>query len=245
MSKRPAWVRLDRVLVARGLAADRDDAHAQIAAGIIEVDGMIARSPTAQVRPEPSVRVVSGPDWVSRGAFKLDGVLDPLGVSPSGLVCADLGASTGGFTDVLLRRGAQRVYAIDVGRGLLDWRLVQDARVVNLEATNARELTSLPDPIGLIVGDLSFISLGLILPAVRRLLAPGGDAVLMVKPQFEAARADIAPGGKVSDEARAGAILRVRADADQAGFDVVQAIDSPLPGARAGNVEHFLHLRPR
>lgn len=239
-------IRLDALLVTRGLAPSRQRARALIEAGEVLVDGIVAAKVSSQVRPDQDVRLAA-PDhgWVGRGALKLDGVLDPFGVDPNARVCADLGASTGGFTEVLLRRGATRVYAIDVGRGQLAWRLRTDARVVNMEGVNARHLDALPEPVSLLVGDLSFISLALILPTVARLLGGRGEAVLLVKPQFEAGRAAVGKGGLVRDpEAREAAIARVADDARAAGFCVVGGLDSPVAGARAGNVEHFLHLRP-
>nr|MBA2320589.1 TlyA family RNA methyltransferase [Deltaproteobacteria bacterium] len=179
-----------------------------------------------------------------RGALKLLGALGPLAVDPRGRVCADLGASTGGFTEVLLHGGATRVYAVDVGKGQLHSRLRVDPRVVVLEGVNARHLDALPEPISLLVGDLSFISLALILPSALRLLAPGGDAVVLVKPQFEAGRSAIAHGGRVRDEAdRLRAIAAVSVEAARIGFVVLGGADCVLPGARAGNVEYFLHLR--
>ncbi len=236
--------RLDVALVARGLAPSRARAVECIEAGQVEVDGLQVDKPARQVRLDQSVRlVVADHGYVGRGALKLLGVLDPLGVDPAGCVAADLGASTGGFTEVLLERGAQRVYAVDVGHGQLAWRLQTDPRVVNLEGTNVRTLQALPEPVSLIVGDLSFISLRLVLPAVARLLAPDGRAVLLVKPQFEAGREAVGKGGRVDDAAvRDAAIARVKADAVEAGFVVLGEATSPLPGAKAGNVEHFLLL---
>lgn len=215
-----------------------------IAAGVVRVDGVPATKPSAQVRPDRDVRVDDGgPTWVGRGAHKLLGALEGLPIDPGGKVCADFGASTGGFTEVLLARGAAKVYAVDVGHNQLAWKLRVDPRVVVMEGTNARHLEALPEPIALLVGDLSFISLRLILPAVSRVLAPDGEALVLVKPQFEAGPQAIAKGGRVRDDgARADAIARVRADAEAGGFRVRAGVDCVLPGARAGNVEHFLWL---
>lgn len=242
---RPSPVRLDTLLVQRGLAPSRERARALIEEGVVLVDGLVARKPATRVRPDQPLRLArEDHGWVGRGALKLLGVLEPFGVDPTGAVCADLGASTGGFTEVLLRHGATRVYAIDVGKGQLAWRLRTDPRVVVMEGVNARHLDGLPDPIDLVVGDLSFISLRLILPAVQAILRPGGEAVVLVKPQFEAGREAIGAGGRVRDDAvRERAIGRVRTDAADAGFTVLGGHDSPLAGAKAGNVEHFLHLR--
>ena len=244
MTARARPVRLDALLVQRGLAGSRARARELIEAGSVLIDGIPARKPATRVRPDREIRLLTADHaWVSRGARKLLGVLDQLGVDPTGAVAADLGASTGGFTQVLLERGAQRVYAVDVGHGQLDWALRNDPRVVVMEGVNARHLESLPEPVGLVVGDLSFISLGLVLPAVRRILAPGGQAVLLVKPQFEVGPEAVGKGGRVrSPEVRAAAIEAVQHRARAQGFDVVGGMDSPLAGARAGNVEFFLHL---
>jgi len=158
-------------------------------------------------------------------------------------VCADLGASTGGFTQVLLERGATKVYAIDVGKGQLAWSLRTDPRVVVMDGVNVRYLDALPEPIDLVVGDLSFISLGLVLPVVARLLRPGGEALVLVKPQFEVGPEHVGKGGLVRDPtARAAAIARVASIAVGLGLAVAGGADSPVAGARAGNVEHFLRL---
>ncbi len=244
-------------MVDRGLAADPSEARALIAAGRVVVDGVPARSEAAQVDAARQVglRPVDE-EWVSRGALKLLGALDAFGIDVSGAVCADLGASTGGFTEVLLRRGAARVYAIDVGRGLLHRRLEVDPRVVVLDGVNARAIqvggtaapggAALPEPIDRVVGDLSFIGLDRVLGSVRAILGPSGEAILLVKPQFEVGRGALGAGGVVDDpHVRQAAIDRVRATAEAGGFTVIAGVDSVLPGARSGNVEHFLHLRPR
>ena len=251
MSKK---VRLDRLLVDRGLAPSRLRARELIEAGVVRVDGVPVSRVAAQVDAERPVSVDHADHgWVGRGALKLLGALDAFAIDPTGWVCADLGASTGGFTEVLLRRGAERVYAIDVGRGLLHRRLVVDPRVVVMEGVNARYLTvgepapdggaSLPAPVDLVVGDLSFIGLDRVLPAVHTLLRPGGRAVLLVKPQFEVGRENLGSGGRVVDDgARRAAIARICAVAVDGGFHVVGGADSVLPGAKAGNVEHFVWL---
>lgn len=248
-------VRLDRLLVDLGLAPSRQRARELIEAGDVLVDGLPATKVAAQVAVDRPVRLVR-PDhgWVGRGALKLLGALEALAVDPTGRVCADLGSSTGGFTEVLLRGGAERVHAIDVGRGLLHRRIEVDPRVVVMEGVNARHLTvdaeapeggaRLPCRMGLVVGDLSFIGLGLVLPSLGRILADDGEAVLLVKPQFEVGRGNLGSGGRVRDEAaRQGAIASVRAEAEAGGFEVVAGVDSEVPGAKSGNVEHFLHLR--
>ncbi len=232
--------------MARGLAETRQRAQALIGAGDVLVDEVPCDKPATRIRPEQVVRLRAAPlKYVSRGGLKLEAALDAWPIDPTGRVCADLGASTGGFTDCLLQRGAARVYAVDVGYGQLAWKLRQDPRVVVLERTNARHLASLPEPISLVVGDLSFISLTLILPAVRRLLAPEGEAVVLVKPQFEVGPKAVGKGGLVKDEdAIAGAIEGVRAAALDAGFAVRGTLESPVPGAKAGNREWLLWLAP-
>lgn len=225
------------------MAGSRQRAREMIEAGKVKIDGIVVRKASTQVRPDRPVELV-GEDfpWVGRGALKLLGAIEPFGVDPTGWVAADLGASTGGFTQVLLEKGAARVYAVDVGKGQLAWGLRTDERVVVMDGVNARYLRELPEPIDLIVGDLSFISLGLILPTVMRLLRPGGQAVLLVKPQFEAGRQAIGKGGRIRDEERDLAIAGVRQMAEQLGFGVLGSMDCTVPGAKAGNVEHFLHL---
>jgi len=244
MSKRAALVRLDRWMVEKGLAASRQRAQELIDEGVVLVDGQKATKPATRIRKSQNVRLVKDDfPWVGRGALKLLGVLEPFGVACDGVIAADLGASTGGFTEVLLHHGAEKVYAIDVGKGQLAWKLRTHPQVINMEGVNARHLDSLPDPIDLIVGDLSFIGLAQILPTVRQLLKPGGQAVLLVKPQFEAGREGVSKGGIVRDpEVRAAAIQKVTDEAMACGFQVLGAMDSPLAGAKAGNVEHFLHL---
>lgn len=245
MSRLAPLVRLDALLVKRALAPSRARAVELIEAGGVTVDGVPASKAAAQVRADATLALTAEDHgWVGRGALKLLGAIEAFGVSVDGAVAADFGSSTGGFTEVLLRRGAARVYAIDVGRGQLDWRLRQDPQVVVMEGVNARYLESLPEPIDWVVGDLSFISLGLILPAVRRVLRPGGMALALVKPQFEVGRGGLGKGGKVrSDEDREGAISDVREMAFQEGFEVLGGVDSAITGAKSGNLEHFLWLR--
>lgn len=236
--------RLDVALVARGLAPTRQRAQALVAAGAVLIDEVPCDKPATAVRPEQVLRLRAEPlKYVSRGGLKLEAALDAWPVSPVGRICADLGASTGGFTDCLLQRGAARVYAVDVGYGQLAWSLRQDPRVVVMERTNARHLEALPEAPSLIVGDLSFISLTLILPAVRRLLPPGGEAVLLVKPQFEVGRAAIGKGGKVKDEAAVGRALdEIASAAEQCGFTERGRMESPVLGAKAGNREWLVWL---
>lgn len=236
--------RLDRLMVDRGLAETRNQAQALIKAGVVQVGGLVRDRPAAQVDPGVDVKVVAAvAPFVSRAGGKLDHALGSFGVEVAGKVCADLGASTGGFTDCLLRRGAETVYAIDVGYGQLAWKLRQDPRVVVMERTNARHLEALPVPPQLVVGDLSFISLRLILPAVLRIAAPGATAVLLIKPQFEAGPEGIGHGGRVkSDAVRAAAIETVLGHARELGCTVRGHEPSSVPGAKSGNVEELVHL---
>ena len=239
--------RLDTELVRRGLARSREQAADLVAAGRVEVRGTRASKPAAMVDPADPVRVlaVPGDEFVSRGAHKLIGALDAFAVPVEGRRCLDAGASTGGFTEVLLRRGATAVAAVDVGYGQLAWTLRNDSRVTVLERTNVRAL--LPDAIGgpveLTVADLSFISLRLVLPALAACTADGGDLVPMVKPQFEVGKDRVGPGGVVREPAlRADAVIGVAAAAAELGLGVAGVVASPLPGP-SGNVEFFLWLR--
>ena len=242
----PARVRLDRELVRRGLAPSREAAGEAVADGRVLVSGALADKPSRMVAASEPIEVASpGRRWASRGGGKLDPALDRLGVEVAGRTCLDAGASTGGFTDVLLDRGAARVVAVDVGRGQLDPRLRDDPRVEVLDATNVRFLEpgAIGGPVDLTVADLSFISLRLVLPALAAATAPGGDLVLLVKPQFEAGRQAVGKGGVVRDpEAWAGAVRSVADAAAELGLGVAGICPSPLPGP-SGNVELFLHLR--
>jgi 23S rRNA (cytidine1920-2'-O)/16S rRNA (cytidine1409-2'-O)-methyltransferase len=240
--------RLDKLLVDRGLAASRERARALVMSGAVRVGGEVETKPGTLVdtAAEVSLREPDHP-YVSRGALKLVRGLDAFAIDPAGKVALDIGASTGGFTDVLLRRGAARVYAIDVGYGQLAWSLRQDPRVVVLERQNARamDLALVPEPCGLAVIDVSFISLTLVLPRVRELLQPpaGKPIVALVKPQFEVGREQVGKGGVVRDEtARRGAVDKVRAWASAHGFTTGDDVESPITGP-AGNVEYLLLLR--
>ena len=242
---RPKLVRLDRILVERGLAPSRQRARELIESGRVMIDGLVVRKASTQFRPDRPLRLTSEEHvWVGRGAQKLLGALRVLPMEVEGHRCADLGASTGGFSEVLLQRGAQRVYAIDVGRGQLHRRVATDPRVVVMDGTNVRHLVGLPESVDRIVGDLSFISLTKILPAVGRLLSDGGEALLLIKPQFEAGRGGVNRRGRVKDEGvRREAIEQVRSDAQALGFEILGGEDCTLPGAKSGNVEYFVWLR--
>jgi 23S rRNA (cytidine1920-2'-O)/16S rRNA (cytidine1409-2'-O)-methyltransferase len=239
-------VRLDRELVRRGLAPSREAAGAAIRDGRVLVAGAVAAKPSTLVSTGDPV-TVAGPArrWASRGGDKLAPALERLQVPVAGRRCLDAGASTGGFTDVLLEAGAAEVVAVDVGYGQLDLRLRQDPRVRVLDRTNVRALepAQTGGPVELTVADLSFISLRLVLPALAALTRNGGDLVLLVKPQFEAGRESVGRGGVVRDPAARAAAVRAVADAGQAlGLGVAGLCPSPLPGP-AGNLELFLHLR--
>jgi 23S rRNA (cytidine1920-2'-O)/16S rRNA (cytidine1409-2'-O)-methyltransferase len=250
---KPRKVRLDQLIVERGLVPTRSQAQALLLAGAFRVGHGDAarrdRRPGEQVATDIEVELESGPRYVSRGGEKLAGALEAFGVDPAGRVCLDVGASTGGFTDCLLQRGAARVYALDVGRGQLAESLRQDARVVSMERTHAARLDPrsddplvLPELFGLIVADVSFISLTRVLRGMAAHAEPGGDILPMVKPQFELSPAQV-PKGVVRDPAaRAEAVARVREHARDLGLEVVAETESVLVGP-SGNHEFFLHLR--
>jgi 23S rRNA (cytidine1920-2'-O)/16S rRNA (cytidine1409-2'-O)-methyltransferase len=245
--------RLDAELVRRKLARSREHASQLIAAGRVTVGGSPATKPATQVETSAAVVVAEDagdPGYASRGGHKLAGALDafaPLGLGVAGRRALDAGASTGGFTDVLLRAGAAHVVAVDVGYGQLVWALQNDPRVTVKDRTNVRELTLDTiggTPVDLVVGDLSFIPLGVVLPALVRCSAPGADLVLMVKPQFEVGRERLGSGGVVrSPQLRAEAVTGVARRAADLGLGVRGVTASPLPGP-SGNVEYFLWLRP-
>jgi 23S rRNA (cytidine1920-2'-O)/16S rRNA (cytidine1409-2'-O)-methyltransferase len=239
-------LRLDRLLVLRGLAPTREKAQAMILAGAVTVDGRPAAKAGAPVAEDADVAVAGPPHpFVSRGGVKLAAALDAFGLDPRGRVCLDVGASTGGFTDCLLQRGAARVYAVDVGYGQLDARLRADPRVAVREKVNARALSreDVPERIALAAIDVSFISLRLVLPAVAALVAPGGAIVALVKPQFEAGRGEVPRGGVVRDEAvRRRVVEEVAAAGRSLGLEVVGSVPSPIRGAR-GNAEFLLGFR--
>ena len=238
-----ARIRLDQLLTDRGLARSRAEAQALIHAGDVELDGTRRLKPGQLVAQDASVELVEKPRWASRAGHKLEAALDAFGIDPTGMSVLDAGASTGGFTDVLLARGARRVYAVDVGRAQLVQRLRDDPRVVSMERTNLRELRELPQPIDLATLDLSFISLRLVLPAVRNLLADEGQVVALVKPQFEAGKDEVPRGGVVRDpETWARVIREVASTATDVGLEPQGVIPSPIAGGD-GNVEFLLQLR--
>ncbi len=239
-------VRLDQLLVARALAPSRERARALILAGQVRVNGATSVKAGTAVDAEAELTLVT-PDhpYVGRGGLKLAHALDTFHIDVVGREALDIGASTGGFTDVLLQRGARRVVALDVGHGQLDWRLRTDPRVVVKEHVNARFLTTadVPTPVSIVVIDVSFISLRHILPVVPALLAPGGDVVALVKPQFEAGRAEVGKGGLILDDAvHTRVVAEIRDAARGIGFETVAETPSPIAGA-TGNREFLLHLR--
>ena len=247
----PRRLRLDAELVRRGLARSREHASELISAKRVKVAGAVATKAATGVTTDVALVVLEDPDrpdYVSRGGHKLAGGLaafEPLGLSVAGRRCLDAGASTGGFTDVLLRHGAAEVVAVDVGYGQLAWSLQQDPRVHVHDRTNVRELTSdqIGGPVDVVVGDLSFISLLLVLDALLGVTKPDGDLALMVKPQFEVGKDRVGKGGVVRDPAlRAEAVSAVAAAASERGWGTRAVTTSPLPGP-SGNVEFFLWLR--
>src|SRR5438128_2523076 len=234
-------VRLDQLLVQRSLAPSRERAQALILGGAVRVDGDPVRRSADSVAEDATVTRDPGPRFVSRGGEKLAAALDELGMDVSGRVVLDIGSSTGGFTDCLLQRGASRVYAVDVGKGQLEWKLRNDPRVVVMEGVNAREGVDLPEPVDLIVADVSFISLRLALPPSFAHLRDAGDVVALVKPQFEAGREAVGRGGIVRDPvARADAVVAVAGRFGVDGVPVIAVVPSRLAG-REGNREIFVH----
>lgn len=239
-------LRLDQLLVQRGLASSRERARALTLAGQITVGGKVVTKAGSQVSPDAEVALLQ-PDhpWVGRGGVKLVHALDTFAISVAGREALDIGASTGGFTDVLLQRGAARVIALDVGHGQIDWTIRNDPRVVVVERFNARHLTpgDLPGPVDIVTIDVSFISLRQILPVVPPLLRPGADVVALVKPQFEAGRAEVRKGVIHDEAVRARVLEEIAASAAAVGLTPVASTPSPITGQK-GNVEILLHLRP-
>lgn len=241
--------RVDAELVRRGLARSRQQAAELIGAGKVRIDGLPAVKAATAVAITAALTVADDGErsWVSRGAHKLMGALDAFGIDVEGRRCLDAGASTGGFTEVLLDRGATQVVAADVGYGQLAWSLRSDARVVVVERTNVRDLLvdAIGGPVDVVVADLSFISLATVLPALVGCASPDADIVPMVKPQFEVGRGQVGPGGVVQDpQQRKNAVLAVSGRAAGLGWNTVDVTASPLPGP-SGNVEYFLWLRAK
>ena len=239
--------RLDVELVRRHLARSREQAQEFIENGLVELNGIIATKAASQVDESAAIKINSDSDddYVSRGAHKLIGALDAFGINPENKVVLDAGASTGGFSDVLLRRGARHIYCVDVGYGQLAWKISTDERTTVMDRTNIRYLT--PEDLGtqvdLIVADLSFISLATVLPALQLVLKPEGEALLMVKPQFEVGKDALGDGGVVVENSqRIDAVNKIANKAFELGLGTAGVVASPLPGP-SGNVEYFLWLK--
>jgi len=242
-------VRLDVLLTERGLAESRSKAQAMIMAGQVRVNDQVTLKPATGVQPDSVLTVDSGPRFVSRGGEKLDAALEAFGIDVTGLTCADVGASTGGFTDCMLQRGAEKVYAIDVGKGILHWKMRNHPKVVVMEQTNARYVENLPETVDFITIDASFISLKILLPVVKNWFAAppvhggGQGGVVLIKPQFEAGRKDVSRGDGVirKPEIHRQVLLDVLSFAQGEGFGLKGLIRSPITGPK-GNVEFLAWL---
>lgn len=239
--------RLDQVLLERGFAESRQKAAAMVLAGQIIVGEHRASKPGHKIDPDADLRIKGEQSaYVSRGGYKIEAALDEFNLDPKGKICVDIGASTGGFTDCLLQRGAKKIYAVDVGYGQLAWKLREDPKVHNIERQNIRNLPreAIPDQIDLVVVDASFISLKLVLPKIWELLEPGGEVVALVKPQFEVGKGQVGKGGVVRDpELRRQAVEAVGVESENQGFAILGTMESPIVGAKKGNVEYLIHLK--
>ena len=240
--------RLDEALVERGLFESTKQAAGYIMAREVKVNGEIVDQAGRAVQPADTLELINPMPWVSRGGYKLSGVIGSFDINPSGRICADVGVCTGGFTDVLLQAGAKKVYAIDVGYGLIDWKLRQDERVVVMERTNARHVESLDEPVSLVVIDVSFISLKKILNSVKTWLdfnfQPQPEVVALIKPQFEATREQVGQGGIIRDDAvRADIVIDVLQWMGSNGWEIQNLAQSSIRGTE-GNIEYLVHLSP-
>ena len=238
-------VRLDQLVFERNLTESRERAKTTIMSGEVFVNGQRADKPGMQVNPDCEIEVrCKALPFVSRGGFKLDKAIKVFDISPEGKTCIDCGASTGGFTDVLLQNGASKVYSVDVGYGQLAWKLRNDERVINLEKTNIRYISGeqIPELIDMAVMDLSFISIKLVLPAVKKLLKPDADIVCLIKPQFEAGREAVGKNGVVRDESIHESVIReILSFTPSLGLSAVGLSYSPIKGPE-GNIEYLCHL---
>ncbi|HEX9021764.1 MAG TPA: TlyA family RNA methyltransferase [Nitrospirota bacterium] len=247
-TKKTPAIRLDRLLVERGFVESREKAQAVIFAGQVLVNNQKVDKAGALVPEDATVRITGGQlPYVGRGGLKLEAALRHFGVDVTRKVALDVGASTGGFTDCLLQRGAGKVYAVDVGYGQLAWRLRQDPRVVVIERTNIREMAAsqVPEAVDIVVIDVSFISLEKVIPSILPFLAHNGEIVALIKPQFEVGKERVGKGGIVRDEAaRSAAVERIKTFMQNAGLEVRGVIESPITG-QDGNVEYLLHAVKR
>jgi len=241
--------RIDKLLVERGLADSRTKAQAMVMAGVVLVDEQRVEKPSHQFDTNSAIRIKGGDDpttrYVGRGGLKLEAAIREFQIDVTGLTCLDVGASTGGFTDCLLQNGAKKVFAVDVGHNQIDWRLRKDLRVEVREGVNARYLTpdDFPQKFGLVVMDVSFISVTKVLPAIVPLLTPDGSIITLIKPQFEVGRGEVGGGGIVRDEAkRLRVIEEVNSAARELGLEVLKVIESPITGAE-GNKEYLAHYK--
>ena len=237
-------IRLDVLLVERGLAESRAKAHALVMAGQVRVSDQVVLKPATAVDSKAVLTVDTGPRFVSRGGEKLDAALEAFAIDVKGFVCADVGSSTGGFTDCMLQRGAVKVFAIDVGKGILHWKLRNDRRVVVMEETNARYVESLPEQVDFVTVDASFISLKVLLPTIKKWINSETNLLCLIKPQFEAGKKEVARGdGVIRDsEIHKSVLLEVLSFAQQEGFNIRGLIKSPLLGPK-GNVEFLVWLK--
>jgi 23S rRNA (cytidine1920-2'-O)/16S rRNA (cytidine1409-2'-O)-methyltransferase len=238
-------VRVDVLMLERGLVESRSKAQRLVMAGQVRADGQVVKKPSVNVSPDAELSLDKGPKYVSRGGEKLEEALYAFDFTAAGQICADIGASTGGFTDCWLQNGARKVYAIDVGQGILHWKLRQDERVVVMESTNARHVGKLPEPIDVVSIDASFISLKAFLPVVKGWFdSDGGQVIALIKPQFEAGRKEAARGkGVIRDpEVHRQVIHEILTFAQEQGFGVMGLVRSPLLGPK-GNIEFLVDLR--
>ena len=238
-------VRVDVLMLERGLVESRSKAQRLVMAGQVRADGQVVKKPSVSVSPDAELSLDKGPKYVSRGGEKLEEALYAFDITAAGQICADVGASTGGFTDCWLQNGARKVYAIDVGQGILHWKLRQDERVVVMESTNARFVGKLPEPIDVVSIDASFISLKAFLPVVKGWFgSDGGQVIALIKPQFEAGRREAARGkGVIRDpEVHRQVLRKILTFAQEQGFGVMGLVRSPLLGPK-GNVEFLVDLR--